>query len=78
MELIISKPEERVQKTVTWISCQTTDGHITIQEGHAPLVALIQPDSDLVIGHSAERTETIKLPHGYMVVKPTQVLIVVA
>lgn len=78
MELIISRPEERLRETVEWVSCQTTDGHITIQEGHAPFVALIAPNSDLIVGRDAERTETIRLPHGYMVVKQTQILIVVA
>lgn len=78
MELIISKPDERIRETVEWVSCQTTDGHITIQAGHAPFVALIQPESELIVGRDSERTETIRLAHGYMVVKPTQILIVVA
>jgi len=78
MELIISKPEERVREIIEWMSCQTTDGHITIQEGHAPFVALLEPQSELIVGRDAERTETIKLPHGYLVVTQKQILIIVA
>jgi F0F1-type ATP synthase epsilon subunit len=78
MELIISSATERRRETISWISCQTTEGHITILEGHAPFIALIQPMSELIIGHSAERTETILLTDGYLTVNPTQILIIMA
>lgn len=41
MLLVISKPQEHTEQDVLWVDCQTTEGAITIQPGHAPFVALL-------------------------------------
>ncbi len=76
MLLVISKPQEHTEQDVLWVECQTTEGAIIIQPGHAPFVALLKSNSSITVGLDESRTESIALADGYLMVERDRVLIV--
>lgn len=63
MELHILSPKERKIFTIDWLEITTPAGNMIIQPFHAPFIANIFPNSNVIIAQGAHRT-TINVSVG--------------
>jgi len=59
MELKIITPEKKETLEVAWVEVETLAGGFVILPGHAPMVATLKPDIDLVYCLTSGKQETL-------------------
>ncbi|MGC2310556.1 MAG: hypothetical protein WA432_02985 [Candidatus Babeliaceae bacterium] len=65
MELIIRGPTECITKTIQWLEIRTTQGSLVIQNGHAPVIALL-PAQDIIFQTTEDIIESIAISKSIM------------
>lgn len=66
MDIQILKPESSSTKTVLWLECHTTAGSMIIQEQHAPFVAQLTKNKDILLQLENGKQQTIEVGNGFI------------
>lgn len=70
-------PTSQKVVSVVWLECQTPTGNLVIQKGHAPLVSLIQPYSEVIFQSDKGEKESLEISGGVLEVQRESALIII-
>lgn len=64
MQLIIQSPTEQQTFDVAWIEVEVISGNLVIMPGHAPTVARLKHQSQIVLGFASNKQEILIVSGG--------------
>lgn len=70
-------PTEKRQYNLIWLEIETQQGSLVIQPGHAPLIAILAHQSELLMGLHDKTVEQVKVLGGIAHVQRTGVVVIV-
>jgi F0F1-type ATP synthase epsilon subunit len=62
---------------VSWLECETPTGNLVIQTGHAPLITILKPYSEVRFENGEGVVEALEIPGGLAEIQRTSALIIV-
>ncbi|MBP6869330.1 hypothetical protein KBC04_00380 [Candidatus Babeliales bacterium] len=66
MKFSVISPHSVIHHTIVWIEINTPVGNMVIQEGHAPMVVEIEPNSELLFMQHNGKQISIVVLQGFM------------
>lgn len=76
-EFTLITPTSNRTITISWVECQTSQGSLIIQRGHAPLVAILKPLCEVRFENENGVIEAMEISGGIAEVRRDAVLIIV-
>jgi F0F1-type ATP synthase epsilon subunit len=78
MLLIIQSPTEQKTFDVAWIEVEVTSGNLVIMPGHAPTVARLKHQSQIVLGFAQNKQEALIASSGIVEITRDMVRIILS
>lgn len=76
MDLRIITPTSSVVHSVAWVELATTRGSFVVQEGHAPMLLVLQPDAPVLFLLNNGKVESVVVSKGLAQIERTAVTLV--
>jgi len=73
----VIKPHSVVQHTIVWVEINTPVGNMVIQEGHAPMIVEIEPNSELLFMQPNGKQILMIVLQGFMHVTREEIKLLV-
>ena len=75
MNLTLLGPAQKTVYSILWLEVETSLGNFVIQEGHAPILLILKPNTDILISLTNGHSERIGIPGGILEVTRTDALL---
>ncbi len=66
MKFSVIKPHSVVEHIIVWLEINTPAGNMVIQEGHAPMVVEIEPNSELLFMQQNGKQISVFVLQGFI------------
>ncbi len=73
MELTLIGPSRTQKMTIAWLDAQTPQGNFVVKPGHAPMIVVLVPNSELTIGQDDDSTTIMTIDGGILQVTRTAI-----
>jgi F0F1-type ATP synthase epsilon subunit len=75
MKLTIISPREIQEFAILWIELNAPTGNFVIQQGHAPMILILQPHQPIIFELNNGKQKTLTVPEGIAEITRTSITI---
>jgi len=77
VKFLVISPHSIIEHNIVWVEINTPVGNMVIQEGHAPMIVEIEPNSELLFMQPNGKQVSLVVMQGFIHIRPEEIKLLI-